>query len=552
LPARCGGAGLAIAHARYVPAVRDLCSPARLRRLAGQRSFERGEEYAIDGRVERLGVDEDSASATVIGAAPYRVTLHRDPAGTLIGSCTCPVGAFCKHCVAFGMAVAGERGPGRDELRAYVSSRPRAELVQILLGAVERDRVLRDSLQLDMAAAAGDAADALAAAIDDAAFVANDLRWDEVWAYADRLDAVLAALERRVAGGHAAEVVALAERFVAAVAVQLEYVDDSSGTVGSTLARAEALHLAACGEAAPDPVGLAERLFQLETSTDVFEDALDTYSDLLGEAGRARYAEVADAAWADGPQSGTLARIMERLAGGNVDRLVAIKARTLEHGWDYLEIARLLRDAGRLEEAAGWAERGVSAGPDARLREFLADCLRQAGRPEAALAQRAAQFREQPSLSAYQALHAEAEPLAAWPREREAAMAVLEEPPHGIWPRDRSVLVAILLWEGDVGGAWEQAHAGGCSRDLWRALARERPDDAVAVYRRLLSAAIGLRNDNGYDGAIELLAELRGLLAPLGREAAHAALVAEVRDVHRRKTNLIKRLDAQRWEAPCP
>jgi hypothetical protein len=419
---------------------------------------------------------------------------------------------------------------------------------------VERDRVLRDSLQLDLAAAAGDAADALAAAIDDAAFVANDLRWDEVWAYADRLDAVLAALERRLAGGHAAEVVALAERFVAAVAAQLEYVDDSSGTVGSTLARAEVLHLAACGEAAPDPVALAERLFQLETSTHVFEDALDTYSDLLGEAGRARYAELADAAWADGPQSGTLERIMERLAAGDLDRLVAIKARTLEHerGWDYLEIARLLRDGGRLEEAAGWAERGVSAGPDARLREFLADCLRQAGRPEAALAQRAAQFREQPSLAAYQALRAEAEPLAAWPRERAAAMAVLEEPPRGIWPRDRSVLVAVLLWEGDVDGAWEEAYAGGCSRDLWRALARERPDDAVAVHRRLLSAAIDLRNDNGYDGALELRAELHGLLAPLGREAAHAALVAEVRDVHRRKTNLIKRLDAQRWEAPCP
>jgi len=136
------------------------------------------------------------------------------------------------------MAVAGQRGPGRDELRAYVSSRPRAELVEILLGAVERDRVLRDSLQLEMAAAAGDAADALAAAIDDAAFVANDLRWDQVWPYADRLDAVLAVLEGRLAGGHAAEVVALAERFVAAVAAQLEYVDDSSGTVGSTLARA--------------------------------------------------------------------------------------------------------------------------------------------------------------------------------------------------------------------------------------------------------------------------------------------------------------------------
>ncbi len=535
--------------------MRDLCSPERLRRLAGARSFERGEEYALVCRVERLTVAEDSATATVVGAAPYRVRLRRDRAGELAGSCICPVGeegAFCKHCVAVGLAVAGDAGPTRDEFRAYVSSRTHAELVELVLGALERDGVLRDSLQLEMATAAGDGQQALAVAIDEAAFVAYELRCDQVWEYADRLDAVLDALGRRLAGGHAAQVVVLVERFATAVAAQLEYVDDSSGAVGSTIARAQELHLAACRQAAPDAVALAERLFELETSTDLFEDALDTHADVLGKAGRARYAELADAAWVAGPPSWRLKQIVERLAAGDVDRLVAIKARTVEHGWDYLEIATLLRDAGRLEDAIGWAQRGVAAAPDARLREFLADCLRVAGRTEAALAQRAAQFREQPTLAAYQALRAEAEPLRAWPRERAAAMAVLEQPPCGIWPRDRSVLVAILLWEGDAAGAWEQAHAGGCSRDLWRALARERPDDAVAVYRRLLSAAIDLRNDSGYDGVIELLAELHFLLAPLGREDEHMALVTEVREVHRRKTNLIKRLDVQQWEAPCP
>jgi len=547
--------GAAVSRARYVRAVRDLCSPERLRRLAGVRSYERGEEYALEGRVERLTVAADSATATVMGTAPYRVTLRRDPARTLTGTCTCPVGedgGFCKHCVAVGLVVAGDAGPSRDELRAYVSSRSHAELVELVLGALGRDPVLRASLKLDMAAAAGDPAEALAAAIDDAAPVADDLRWDEVWAYAERLDAVLDALGRRLASGHAAEVVVLAERFATAVSAQLEYVDDSSGAVGATIARAEELHLSACRRAAPDPVALAERLFELETSGDLFEDALDTHADVLGEAGRARYAELADVAWAAGRPSWTLKRIMERLAAGHVDRLVAIKARTVAHGWDYLEIATLLRDAGRLEDALGWAERGVAADPDARLREFLADCLREAGRPEAALAQRAAQFREQPTLAAYQALRAEAEPLAAWPRERAAAIAVLEQPPPGIWPRDRSALVSILLWEGDVDRAWKEAQAGGCSRDLWRALARERPDDAVGIYRRLLSATIDLRNDSGYDGAVELLAELHGLLAPREQEAAHAALVAEVREVHRRKTNLIKRLDAQRWAAPCP
>jgi len=541
--------------------LRDICSPQRLRGLAGAASYERGEEYAREGRVKRLSVGEDAATATVTGTAPYRVALRLDPAGGLQGSCSCPVGetgAFCKHCVALGLAVTGRDDAGHDELRAYLAARPHDELVELVLGAIGRDPVLRDGVRLDMAAHTGDAIQALAAAIDDAAFVADFVRWDDAWAHAERLDAVLDALERRLEDGHADEVVGLVERFLTAVEAELGQVDASSGAVGSTLARAEAVHLRACRQAAPDPVALAERLFALETSTDLLDDALATYADVLGEAGRTRYAELADAAWAElaGPPSWTLARIMEEVAAGDVDRLVAIKARTLEHGWDYLGIAELLRDAGRVEEAIGWAERGTEAHTDARLREFIADCHRAGGRPEMALWQRAAQFGEQPTLAAYKALRAEVEPLGRWSEQRAAALARLERPPRGTWPRDRSVLVAVLLWEGDTVRAWEEAHAGGCSRELWRALARERaaerPGDAVDVYRRLLAATIDLRNDSGYDGAIELLDELHALLARHGHEGAHAGLVTEVREVHRRKRNLIKRLDDWQWVAPCP
>jgi uncharacterized Zn finger protein len=58
---------------------RDLgnaCSPERLRALAGERPYERGEEYAVAGRVVRLAVGADSATATVAGSSPYRVALR--------------------------------------------------------------------------------------------------------------------------------------------------------------------------------------------------------------------------------------------------------------------------------------------------------------------------------------------------------------------------------------------------------------------------------------------------------------------------------------------
>jgi uncharacterized Zn finger protein len=539
----------------------DACAPARLLRVAGGRCYERGEDYAAGRRVRLLAVDTESAVASVAGTTDYRVRLWLDD-GALRGSCTCPAGGFCKHCVATALAVSEDAGPATADLRSFLLERPREELVDLLLGALERDPLLRDRLEFAMATDD----DALAAAIDAAAHVPDYVDHREAWAYAERLDGILDALETRLDGGPA-EVVMLTERFMQVVEAALAHVDDSNGATGTTVERAQALHLDACLAARPDPRALAECLFELERSSDLglLHGAVDKYAEVLGETGRARYAELAEAAWArvDGSPPWPLTQIMERLAAGDVDRLVAIKARGAERGWHYLEIAELLRDAGRAEEAIDWAERSVAVEPGAPARMFLADGYRALGRPDAALAQRAAHFREQPTLPTYQALLAEAEPLGLAAEQREAALAQLlaaapDHParPQRRWAPDRSVLVAILLWEDDVSGAWEHAVAGGCSRDLWRALARERvaqrPGDAVAVYRRLLDRTIDLKSDGAYREAIELLAELHGLLVPHGHEAAHGALVVQLREVHRRKRNLIRMLDAQQWPAPCP
>jgi hypothetical protein len=186
---------------------------------------------------------------------------------------------------------------------------------------------------------------------------------------------------------------------------------------------------------------------------------------------------------------------------------------------------------------------------------------RRARRPAEALAHQVARFRALPSLTAYRALHDEAAPIGEWRARRERALAhlraALERPELAArawaWTgRDRSVLVDILLWEDDLDRAWEEAHAGGCSPELWRRLGRERaaerPADAIAVYRMLVGRAVSATNDNAYGEAVELLRELRELLGVAGEED-HARLVAEVRGVHRRKRNLMRLLDAEGWTA---
>ena len=141
------------------------------------------------------------------------------------------------------------------------------------------------------------------------------------------------------------------------------------------------------------------------------------------------------------------------------------------------------------------------------------------------------------------ALKADAEALRAWPERRQAALAQLRDaatPSRKVprWGRqDRSTLVEIFLWEGEIGAAWEEAQAGGCSESLWRRLAlaraEDRPQDTVAVYRKLVGQTVGATNNTAYEHAIELLAELEQALPAQAVDEHGAARRASSASIHR-------------------
>ena len=146
--------------------------------------------------------------------------------------------------------------------------------------------------------------------------------------------------------------------------------------------------------------------------------------------------------------------------------------------------------------------------------------------------------------------------LGRWPEERAAAMAVLEQPPPGSWPRDRSVLVAVLLSEGDVARAWRRrtpaaarATSGARSPANARPAPRGRaPPSTDGCSRPRSTCATTL--------ATTARSSCSPSCTPCSRRMATRprtlALVADLAGVHRRKRNLIKRLDAQRWPVSCP
>ena len=581
-------------------ALARLLSERHLRRLAGERSFERGADYLASGRVTPLTRSDERVEASVQGTHRYRVELWVSD-GELSASCTCPMGesgAFCKHCVAVGLAPlgpdeAGDREGTRislDDVRSHLASLPGEELVELLLEEAREDDRLLDRLRLR--AAAGDEGVTMAAfrdAIDRAVDPGGFVPYAEAYAYSRTIDETIGSLQDLLGRGHAAETVELVEYCCSAIEQAGGAVDDSDGHLGVAFDRLQRLHREACERAELEPVQLAERLFErmMTSEYELFQDAIKHYGPLLGAAGRRRYAELAWAEWERLPALGPgdedrrafplltlddledrsrryrVTHVMEHLAEqtGSVDELVAVVSHDLSLPYSFLRIAEAFSDAGRDDDAVEWAQRGIEAfpdHPDSRLVTFVADAYR--GREEH---ERAAElmwglFAAHPGLATYQDLKQYAVRAGDWSEMRDRALGLLRERVAGQEERrqrgygwsshlDATELVRIHLWEDDVEAARQEARSSGCSQDVWLVLAERvedaQPQEALAIYREQVEPTIDRKTKADYRDATELLARIRELMTRTGHADEFPAYLEQVRAAHRRKRNLMKLLD---------
>ncbi len=106
----------------------EALNDAVLRRVAGAQAYQRGLDYFSHGHVKSLEEISDGVRALVRGNQDYTVSLTSDE-GVLDYSCDCPAGtdgAFCKHCVAAGLAWLN-----RDARPAKPASRLKAKEVTL-------------------------------------------------------------------------------------------------------------------------------------------------------------------------------------------------------------------------------------------------------------------------------------------------------------------------------------------------------------------------------------------------------------------------------------
>lgn len=587
----------------------SIITEKRLRSMADSARFQRGQEYYQGGAVTGLRQYRGRVSATVAGSRDYRVTLWEE-AGKLKFECSCPDGmdyAFCKHCVAVGLALleqtgeedtGGNKSTGKtsrkkarqditaEDIHAWLQKQDAATLADLLVAQAMDDQNLYRTLQLKVAGAIGGDANisAVKQALGEAILPGYFIEYHDAYDYAKTVETAIFALEDLLHEGQAGTVIELAEFALHKAEEAMDNIDDSSGHMDGILENLQVLHLAACKDAKPDPQVLAERLFEWELTGEweVFSGAAARYADVLSERGLKRYRELAQAAWRKlKPLTGAagkptdyeeahrrrrITHIMETLAqqSGDVEALVEVLRHDLSQPYSFLKIAETYKKAKKTDNALEWAERGIKMfpdTPDSRLLEFAADEYHRRQRHDEAVSLIWQLFTDRPGLEQYRQLKQHADRCQQWPHWRKQAMdhlhGLLENKPAQKRPSGnfyfsyaygpRSVLVEIHLWENNVELAWELAQGGELHEGLWLKLADKRaqqhPDDAIKIYRNQVEAAVSQTSKKDYSVAVRYLEQIRALMAQSGREEAFSRYLETLRTTHKRKRSFIAMIE---------
>lgn len=544
-------------------------------RLAGARSYERGCDYYRDGAVEFLDVETDCLHALVRGGQLYTVALTSDD-GVLDYACSCPhaaEGAFCKHCVAAALAwlkrgtkptPAKSRRATEEPTLADAAKILREEdtdtLVKLMIAWAKDDPELHDRLIQHTARRMGPERGIAVArrAFDRAVAVDDFIDYREAASWSNAVGEAIDNIDRLLQDGQAAAVVELCESALEKLEQAAEAVDYSDGYLDELFDRLQDIHLRACRKAKPDPASLAAQLFEREMHGEfnVFHNAIERYSGVLGAEGRRAYRELAEREWKKRGAGGNhrLASIMEVLAraSGNVEELVAVLSRDLSSSFDYLRIAEVYREARRHDQALEWAEKGLKAFPrdaNSRLREFAVQEYHRRRRHGDAIQLMWTAFSQYPSLKTYRTLAVHAKKGDAWPEWRERALAEIRSR-LGKGSGGCSLLVEIYLHEGDADAAWREAKAGGCSGDLWLRLARaresEHPADAAAIYLKHAEAAVAATHDGRYEAAVDLLIKAAATMKRIDRSMEFVHTLEKLRAKYKTKRNFIKLIERKR------
>ncbi|WP_425954809.1 SWIM zinc finger family protein [Xylanimonas sp. McL0601] len=438
----------------------------------------RGERYARQDRVTVVGRSGTEVQAVVAGTDDYHVRVTATG-----GECDCPVGGFCKHCVAVvvaldeGLVRAGAAGTatadgagaaaGTNPVLAWAAALDRAALADLMALAAETVPGVYDLLAAAYLTATGDLTE-LKALVDDVLKPRRSFyEYRHANAYATEAASV-ADTVAELAETATPELLPLVERAVTLVVRTILRADDSSGMIGDVVAQLlEAHRAAAAGLHGTLDAKARRRLatwlhkFMFDGKQDFFVVDVDRYATALGEVGVAHYAALVDkSAAAAGLTEADLAdrrrfrspasevryaRQRLAIAARDADRILAAYGGEPTAQHEAIALVEAYDDAGLPRNAVRWARAGAALSPTHRHGVLVDRLVRDAD--ERGDLQEVEELRERhlavsPSTATFAAWRAAAQASEQWSvsaQERTEEM-LRERAPH--------VLLAVLLAEG--------------------------------------------------------------------------------------------------------
>jgi hypothetical protein len=385
-------------------------------------------------------------------------------------------------------------------------------------------------------------------------------RWSTANDHGDQMHDAIDILESALPTTDPAEAYAVAHKAVTSAITVIARADDSSGIIGDACRRLLELHPKAAAAAKAPTAKLIDWMlkFQFEGDVDYFTLDPVAYAPALGDLGIARYrARLAEIEAALGPHPTeeerwrskhshewfTLDWNAQRLAvlDRDVEAIVRTHARDRRVAAWLQDTAEALAEIGEIDLAIDWAKQAVDF-DDGHQSRRAADywCeLFDEHRPQESLAARLLVFRRWPSSTTAAHLHATAGPL--WPDFRNEVITTLES-------RPRDAVLFILNTLKDVRYAWELASCLGLTDDTtWKELVKKYekidPLAVLPVLQRLAVDELIEAKAQNYRFAARRLAKMRRLAAGTERAGEVDALIAELRETHRRRPRLQQEFD---------
>ena len=254
----------------------------------------------------------------------------------------------------------------------------------------------------------------------------------------------------------------------------------------------------------------------------------------------------------------------------------------------YERLVQLLMKEGRLEEAEAWIKKGIAAigekwpGIESVLRKSLGKIKTKQGDWSYAAALIADDFFDRPSLYLYKDLKkATSKQGEAWKYIRDALREFLDKGKRpqqqiGGWPLPDTglelkedgktprparaeVRIEIALFEKEIDRAlsiykteskslrtywgWGSAWTGGIHDDVAKAVAKRYPDEALAIWKRMVKGLIAQTKPAAYRSAVPYLKKIKGLLARTSRKKEWDRFLSVTRVENARKQKLQEILD---------